>query len=316
MQFEQELIHQLEKRSAVGMWGANTIFCELLSPPMVVDETLMEADSLQMTREELRLQIGIANKRVKIIENARAGYAGWLMANAEFRDEHDQLLHKHRKRFLVNGFPRPLLNEGNSTSERQFVRLVPKPSLPLSDPRAAFVFKNDAWITDYRTLCERWRLDYLAGPYLPEPIVPHLPWSGGAAGLASVPGRETFVIADIFPMGSSGFIGEVIDDVLRGGNHVDQQHLCGWLKIVGRSAVAKNQIPRYVRVFRLQHYWRIICQRHDSRLKRRQAPLQRAFAKYFAVDSETIKRDLGLLRRQLGKDWATRPDPLARRRSG
>ena len=313
MQFEQELINQLEGRSAIGKWGANTIYCDLLGPPMIFDHTAMQADAFGMSPEQLRWQIGIANKRLKIIEATRAGFAGWLMANGEFLDEHDQLLCRYRERFLVDGFPRPWQHPSDRTSERQFVRLVPKLSVDQSNPPNAFVFEDDAWIAAYRAFCERWRLDDLAGPFLPEPMVPHLPWDDGAAGLSVVPGQVTFVIADIFPMGGNGFIGEVIDDVLRGGHRADQQHLRGWLKIVGKSSFAKNQIPRYVRVFRLQHYWRIICQRHDSRLKRRQVPLQRAFATYFNVDGATIKRDLGLLRRQLGKDWATRPDPLARR---
>ena len=72
------------------------------------------------------------------------------------------------------------------------------------------------------------------------------------------------------------------------------------------SNPAKNKIPRFGRVFELQHYCRILHERHAQAIHRRLGDLEFALASFMGVSPETIHRDLLFIRDRLGEDWMSR----------
>ena len=88
-------------------------------------------------------------------------------------------------------------------------------------------------------------------------------------------------------------------------------HLVKWRRIVARENAAKNAIARYARLFSLQHYWRLIHERHAIAVKRQACHLRAAFATFFDVSPDSIRKDLTSITKGLGSGWERRPNPLA-----
>ena len=64
-------------------------------------------------------------------------------------------------------------------------------------------------------------------------------------------------------------------------------HLQEWHQIVQATNSAKNRIPRFARLFRLQHYWTVLHKRWGPRLDGRIEKLQFAFAAWLMPDEKT-----------------------------
>ena len=79
--------------------------------------------------------------------------------------------------------------------------------------------------------------------------------------------------------------------------------MTGWIEIVHSDNVAKNQIPRYARVFEVQHYVRAIYSRHPRALKRKKSALISALSEYLRTSEDSIERDWKLISDRLGPDW-------------
>jgi hypothetical protein len=78
------------------------------------------------------------------------------------------------------------------------------------------------------------------------------------------------------------------------------------MEIIRRDNSARNQMDPFVRYFELQHYWRILHQRHPNAIYRKAGKLREAFGNVFGITNERIKEDLKVFRRRLGKDWLQR----------
>ena len=50
---------------------------------------------------------------------------------------------------------------------------------------------------------------------------------------------------------------------------------------------------------------------HPAAVHRKGTRLTSAFATFFGVSDDSIRKDLTLIKRRLGKGWERRPDPLA-----
>jgi hypothetical protein len=118
---------------------------------------------------------------------------------------------------------------------------------------------------------------------------------------AAAEGATTLFLPDILPVSTRGVLPETIEDAVHGRQR--PEHLTEWLRIVGRNNPAKNVIARYARLFSLRHYWRIVHARHQSAVRRSAARLMSAFAAFFRVSDDSIRRDLTLMARRLGKGW-------------
>lgn len=232
----------------------------------------------------------IGNERLQALEESTRGYCGWLLTDRTFLDEHDGLIRQHRNRLLDHDFPRPVL--------ASFGR-------PLPQSRS-----DEPWVGAFRACYGRWRLQSLAASGLPMPLpvlVPALPQV--ARNLAAAEGGTTVFVPDIVPVSTRGVLVKTIRDAVHGGQQ--PKHLAEWLHIVGTENTAKNAIARDGRLFRLQHYWRIVQARHPDAVRRNTERLRSAFGEFFNVSDDSIRKDLTLIARRLGKGWERRPDPLA-----
>ena len=109
---------------------------------------------------------------------------------------------------------------------------------------------------------------------------------------------------DTFPLFSRDELRDLLGDAL----HISRcpEHLAGWRRIIDPGNKAKNQIGSYSRRFRLQHYWRLLRQRHPHVFHRRQNRVDGAFADFFSIAESTIARDRGQIEESFGPDWDER----------
>ncbi len=203
LQDERDLAAQTKLHGQVGYWGIWPIVSDLLEtgPPPQEPDDFNPAD-FGMTKHQLRDAFAAANSRLKSVFNARSGYAGWLTLNRRFVEEHDALLQQYRDQIVVDGFP-VAIDSTDLAAPRQYRRAFPLQQSDRPDNMSAFILEADSWLRDYQRFCERWRLSHLAGPYLPEPLMPQIPLGVGPAA-----GTQVFVIPDIYPIGGRGFIGD------------------------------------------------------------------------------------------------------------
>ena len=226
------------------------------------------------------------------------GYCGWLMTNRQFLDEHDALLTRHAETVRRWG----TRHSATFLPAAYRVTLIPGTD-PNHDPLwPKFVHDCDQFLL-------RWRLSGLAGPCLPIPAEPLMAGVFPAAVVQQLmDSGGVFYIPDTMPIPSRDQLRGMLDDALHSGGKPD--HLAEWMEIVRAGNMARNQMDPFVRHFELQHYWRILHQRHASAVHRNVGKLEAAFAKILAVGTQQIHSDLIAVRKRLGSDWLDRPWPL------
>ncbi len=160
----------------------------------------------------------------------------------QFIDEHDSFFKKWREMVLQYGFP----NRG--------------PAPEGIEKWLADCEKLNAnakhYALDYGNLLNRWALNGLRAPYLPEPMqmqnpvlipnqAPHLTRGGG----------KLIYVPDILPVPDRDTAREMLAGSDAPGTF---SHLEEWHVIVDAKNNGKTSILRFDRVFRLQHYWRVM----------------------------------------------------------
>lgn len=243
----------------------------------------------KMTTAELRKLERDATERLDRFARPLRGYVGWLLTNPVFVREHDDLFTRHRRRIRQNGIPQPIMTSG-------------KPGECFRKCR-----NGVGWINEVRTFCQRWRLQSLAGPNLPCPLAPQIPCI--RPDVPTIMGSTAALIPDTFPVSGTGAVAEAMQDGAHGG--AKPEHLADWLHIIAKDNTAKNAIGRFARLFRLQHFWRVLHNRHSAVLQRRSGRLIMAFADYLNVSDESIRKDLRWIKQRLGSEWHLRSDPPA-----
>jgi hypothetical protein len=144
---------------------------------------------------------------------------------------------------------------------------------------------------DQQSFFVRWRLGGMAGPYLPEPLEPDMlgrinpKFVEQFASAGSV-----FFLPDIVTLPSRDELRESIEHARDRCQKVE--HLQGWFELIRSDSAARNQLDRLSRIFELQHYWRILHNRHATALIKSIGKLEIAFAEWFDVSPETIHGDL------------------------
>jgi hypothetical protein len=225
-------------------------------------------------------------------------YAGWLLTNRQFLDEHDRLWSDHRDVIARWGTGQDLM------PQTQLIDFGESPK-PENDCKwLGFVASRDAF-------CLRWRLGGLPGPYLPEPLGPQMDGTIDANFLQTFRDAGSFFfLPDTIPLPSRDELRDSIEDSR--ARQRNSGHLAEWFKYIRPNNSARNQLDRFSRIFELQHYWRILNERHGDALTNSIGKLEHAFANWFDISRESIRGDLIRIRQRLGSNWMQRKFPTTR----
>lgn len=214
----------------------------------------------------------------------RRNYAGWLMVNRTYIDERDKYCARWAQR--ISEFGLPVVGLGLSAPLRRpaLGKLTHNPQLK-------------AFVEEFAEFCGRWRLNGLTTPELPVPLSPQL----GVPATDKLPPAlldtaELTWKPSIFPAS----FGRDIDFDERRRRRTETAHLTDWLALTGPERSNDQQMDRYGRIFRLQHFWRVLAQRHPNLLQHR-TKLAAAFAEFLGgVSLRTIQSDLQDISSQVG----------------
>jgi hypothetical protein len=222
-------------------------------------------------------------------------YAGWLLSNSTFLEEHDQLLSKYADAVAMHG--------------------IPSVGLPQSDPsalrgkRAKASPKLDSFVSDFERFFVRWQIKTLLAPYFPWPIGPHQHicteailtlqqcQMGDKGSVISVPYTR--------PLPNRKELRERME-VLARSSDSDSSHLDKWTNIVSSDNSGKKTLARYGRRFRLMHLWTVLFDRHGHKLSRYKETLRPVFVQFLLANrrsDETIRKELDTVSNHLGPEW-------------
>jgi hypothetical protein len=271
----------------VGFWAGNRIQFPLLRyQSLEIDPSI--AKSLGWTNQQLEAVNTVGRTRSEHFANTARGYAGWLLTNPAFLTEHDSIIQAWQAD--IDKFHIPIM--GNVVNDAS---LVVGARSQLETPMARFARAFEAFFV-------RWRLEGLPAPYLPSPLRPQMP----VAVLRSVLGHmreggQTFYMPDTFPVPTRDELRDLMEDALRAPG--TPEHMAEWVAFVRAGNSAKSTIQRYARLFELQHYIRVVYQRHAEALHRQKSWVIQAFASFLDVSDDTIEKDLAFVADRLGDDW-------------
>ena len=285
----------------IGFWGSGCIDYRFLAPPAstasyasrVLAAPARIARLLRRWRKN-EVQVGhvleAGDRRLAWATNAGSAYCGWLLSNPQFLEEHDALFENRMFVCREHGIPK-----------RQLTNLsdLPEEYKPYFQPPDSF---GAAAAKDFSTFFDRWRLQGMAAPYLPEPLSARLP----VIGLALVTnqmlaGGRVFYLPDILPVLGNNDLRLILEDILR--SRTAPEHLAGWMRIVRASNSAKNQMVALARRFQLDHFWRVLHLRHAAALDRQIQRLEYAFAAFLGVNVSSVHHYLGQIAKARGADW-------------
>jgi len=281
----------------VGFWRDAPVSYYILRrmPVMEIDDAMIEGLGWGMSAAEANAQHRVADHRSLKYFKVVQGYAGWLMTNPTFIQEHDELFRRFPSKIREMGLPSIATPVANGVARHFRLR------------RRA---RSNQFFEQLQAFCLRWRLSGLAAPNLPMPLHPQTP--APAPLMATGPGNSVgalFYLPDTFPVPGREELRNIMEESLRGAE--SPQHLAGWTKIIRSKNPSKTQISRFGRVFELQHYCRILQERCPNAIRRRQGGLERALAAFMNVSPDTIHRDLLFTRRRLGRELLDRENNLA-----
>lgn len=298
LEFDQNLYELELSMSAVsgdhsfqiGHWNGQPVLFALMDKPPWRQRDLMETG---LSKAKAASTAKLMNERLSTFSEISGAYCGWLMTNRVFLEEMNGLLRDFGDRMLRWGTSMVGLPISKSMLPGQF------------NPTG-----EEGW-QEYDTavleFCVRWRLQGLAGPRIPVPMKPMI---SGQFPITIVNqlmrAGGVFNWPDTFPLFAKDVLRDLIADALQPSS--DTQHLEGWHKIIDVRNKAKNQFPSLERRFRLQHFWRLLRQRHPGIFNRRAARIERAFAAFFGVTESSMHADRMTIQKALGKDWDLRAE--------
>lgn len=285
-----------EHVQCVGVQGGKVIlYGYVRSRLLPISFSKEEAEHMGMSHAAANLAASKANKaKASSSLRARHGYLGWLMTNRLFIEEHDQLIQSNLGLVREHGL--------------QFVQVTHPPEDAIKDESE----QVGRFVDELNQFLLRWRISGLAGPYLPIPL-PILLGGKIPASLLD-PLRQAgglVFIPDTIPLPARDELREYLTAASRPADEdSESQHIKEWRTIIRNDNSARTQIGRYARVFELQHYWRLLHTRHPQACHRRGSKLHEALARFFEVSTNSIRSDLTLVKKGLGKGWETRQSPL------
>lgn len=284
-----------ERGNAVGFWSGLSLLNDDLLPPLPLPSVSAEdakALGWEWNEEQTAERLRVGQIRIDYFASVGRGYAGWLVTCDQFQREQAELIRRWSdeiRRLGLCGVGR--LISGRAPDESLFSVVNPAD-------------REQQFVQAVRHFLVRWRLNELTAPNVPAPAKPlmagmfpltvsnHLMEMGGV-----------FHIPDTYPIPSRDELRAMLDESLHSAS--DATHLKEWHEIVGAGNSAKNQIESYARVRQVYHFWALLHDRYDKNLAGKVERLSSAFADYFEVSEETIRRDLRLIGQRLGPEWPT-----------
>jgi len=239
-------------------------------------------DWKHLSDQNLQLATQTAEPRFAWIHRGRRGYCGWLMTNTTFLSEHNLLFRTHASVILELG-----TNIIRVASERCLADS--NEFLPADGGRLAFAQAIQAF-------CSRWQLSGMAGPYLPIPQGVQTPvLSNDLLAPSMLNNGILLYLPFTFPLPSEDELRSMISDALT--RRAGMDHISDWIAVVStKNANKGRQMERYGRVFEIQHFLRLLTERHPTALINNKQKAMRAFAKYYnQADIDTMKDDFKLI---------------------
>jgi len=274
----------------VGFWRGQPVLYNLLRTNSLSEDAFILENLPQLlgrNAEKTRDNLVELDSKLEWSIMIRRAYSGWLLTNAMFLEEHDQLLAEWGEEIRQLGIP----TVGLPLREGAVVQGAEQAQGRQTEFASAIV----AFFT-------RWRLESMPAPFLPHPVGMYLPVTDLRVVLGHMrEGGITLYLPDIYPVPSRDQLRESLEGALRGSRA--PEHLREWSNIVRAGNVARNQLSRWARIFQLQHFLRTLVGRHPTAMHRRQAACNIALASYFGVSSDAIQRDIKLIDDRLGRDW-------------
>ena len=262
--------------SRVGIWRGQYVNYMGLRPMPTIGFSDDDYRAIGMNPLEARQAVRLFTERdAKPAERFRRGYAGWLLTNPQFLDEHDALLSQNA----------PTVRQWGT--HRAGIVLPAGILLTGADP------SNDPGWRAFNEACEqffaRWRLQSLAGPYLPVPLQALMAGTFPWTVVQPLMRGGVFFLPDTMPIPSRDQLRGMLDDALHRGEQPD--HLREWLKIIRASSGAKSTRPVWA-PFEIQHYLRLLRQRHAGAIARKMQYVKRALCRFFKKSSTAVQSDL------------------------
>jgi hypothetical protein len=253
-----------------------------------------DARSRGLDRNQAALDniVRIYEERVAGMVRTTRAYSGWLMTNPQFLGELDELLATWSPMVRRWGFDRLgiVLPTGGMF-------------LPGDDPTADVSWGG--YSGAFEQFFGRWRLRGMGAPYLPVPLEPLMSGRFPLSVLQQVMNSGgAFVLPDIYPVPSRDQLRGMLDDALHRSDGRD--HLTEWMGLIAKDKAVKTPLIKFGRLFEVQHYCRLLHQRHAAALKRKMQHVNAALARFLRTTSSTIKQDLAYLKARLGPAWLER----------
>lgn len=233
----------------------------------------------------------ITEERVAGMVRTTRAYAGWLMTNPQFLGELDALLRTWDQMVKRWGFDRLGI-------------VLPTGMFFVGDDPTA----DERWAgysAAFEQFFGRWRLRGMAAPYLPVPLEPLMSGQFPISVLQQVMNSGgAFVLPDIYPVPSRDQLRGMLDDALH--RSAGRDHLEEWMGLIAKDNAAKKPLLKFGRLFEVQHYYRLLHQRHASALQRKLQYVKEALARFLGATRRTIDEDLTFLNERLGPAWIER----------
>ncbi len=284
----------------IGIWRGNYLTSSYLGEPPSEDLPLDTWRALGVRDQDLeRVRAALKSSQADRdrIRTALAAYVGWLMTTPQFTREHDELLKEHRTTISAVGLP--TIGNFNLANADAEVLAAGKLNTGRVEDNG-----EKACLEDFQDFYVRWRLQGLNAPYVPEPLGPQFPvLDPQRMSNQMAAGGLTLFLPDTFPTPGRDELRELVEQALGRHSASSAEHLRGWREIIASESKARNQLARYARIARLQHYWTALQSRYAEQLGRSKGKVMEAVANYLGVEPKTIARDLDLISERFSFDW-------------
>jgi hypothetical protein len=247
--------------------------CPISFPKPDCDEWRAKSDS------EWSNCLSQLNRRADYFSSIIRGYLGWLLTNPLFLSEHHRLWEGASEELNGTSIPQRIEARRSGHELPDGWQLQPDGASGVA--------------AQFRDFCSRWRLSQLAGPYLPQPVEPRIPNL-----LASHQAAPQFQIPDTIAIDGGGLVREMMTDSL---SQPRAEHLAEWMQIVAPENQGRKTIHRFARLFELQHYSRVLAERHPGAVARNKERVRHAFAAFFGTSDDTLRSDLQFVKKRLAR---------------
>lgn len=288
---EHQLTEGATRQSdSIGFFDGQPLQFGFLEPSRY-DESMLDFLTEAQGKERAVLSVQALNRA----KNDLQAYLGWLLTNPQFILEHRHLFQGACNRFLAEGMPCRIGKLHDTLTPEWNMQPVETPQM------------QDA-VDQLVEFCQRWGLVSLTSPFLPNPLPPQCQETvlNTDVGLsyARQDGTRMISVPVTVPLPTSSDLRSMVEMVGASAHSLDLEHLNEWMALASPKSHGELQmLSRFGRIFRLQHYWRILYKRHSEALEHQIERLRYAFADFMEVSDDTIKDDLRLIKNRLGADW-------------